>query len=487
MLRYALRRSLWLLPTLVVATYLLFAILAHQDHRPEDGKTLPLFINLRPQDARVLSRQALRDLVNGPNDDAERTLVRLGGVALPHVLPQLDALRPEERGRVAIALQPVAERMGLATAMSFSSPEYAFAFWTRVWEDRASDFRPTVVRRAVHRHAAHASVGRQAVLRELDTFVLGAVLETLGPCDTVDDVARVARLLDVAAHVTGREACVGMNTSVEAANVCILRWRAWWVASRVGFESLSGPERMLAGITETEFGHWALRVVTLRLGVAADGTTVFDRLRVDAPRTFGLALLSLVLAYGVAFPLGLLSARRTGRALAGGLSSIGLLLLVVPFPVVAVGIAHVACGTGFAVAAVVVSAVGLLAAPMRHQRIAAMVEATRESTRYGVAKGLASRHLLMVHAGKPVGALAICLAAVDFPLAISVACVVEHALGLPGLGSHVVRALEQRDLALLMTFGIASTVVHVVLVLASDMVCGKLDPRLNRAVPGENV
>lgn len=77
------------------------------------------------------------------------------------------------------------------------------------------------------------------------------------------------------------------------------------------------------------------------------------------------------------------------------------------------------------------------------------------------------------------------MAALDFPLALSAACVVERAFGLRGLGSHLVRAVLERDVALLMAFGLSATVLHAVLLLLGDVATGWLDPRLRRAMHGE--
>jgi peptide/nickel transport system permease protein len=485
MLRYALRRVLWILPALLVATILYFGLLTHHAI-PADGPRLPLFVNTHPRDVRALSAQALQELTDGPSDRARQELVRLGGAALPHVLPHLDALGPEARGRLAMALQPIAERMGLATPAAFSTPENAVTFWTRFWEERAVDFRPAVVRRAVHRQATHGSLARRAVLVELDTYALDGLMNALGPCTTPDDVARAARLLSVASHVTGRDACVHPGMAPGEADPCVVRWREWWLTSRVDYETLSGPERVAAILTETQYGRWALQALTLQLGVGPDGVTVLDRLRTQGPRTFGLALLSLLLAYGVAFPLGLLSARCQRGTIDQGASTLTLVLLALPVPLLTVFFAVFANGTLALAAAVTAMTTGLVSAPSRHQRIAAIEELSHESLRYAKAKGIPASRLLLVHVGRPAGALAVSLIALDFPLAMSAACVVEHAFQLPGLGPHLVRAILDHDIALLMAFGIVATAIHALLLLASDVAGGWLDPRLNRAVHGEN-
>jgi peptide/nickel transport system permease protein len=493
MLRYALRRAIWILPALVVTTLLLFGVIARlarhgppADDLPGAPTELPLFVNLQPRDVRALSMQAVGDIAEGRNAAAaEQLLVRLGGAALPFVLPQLDALGPDARGRLAIALQPVAERMGLASSSAFATPTKAVAFWTRFWEERAIDFKPSVVRRAVRRQAVHGSAARRAALLELDTYALSGLMAAVDRVETPDDVSRSARLLSVASHVTGREACVRPGMDVEQADRCVSRWREWWLVSRADFEEISGPERISAMLTETQYGLWALQALTLRLGVGPDGVTVLDRLVGDAPRTIGLALVALLLANGLAFPLALIGAQWRRGIVDHATAFVTLLLLSAPIPLVAVALAHLMGGTFAWAAAATAMIAGLITAPSRQQRLVAIDELGREWFRYGQACGIHPIRLLVVYVGRSSGALGIGLAALDFPLALSAACVVERAFGLRGLGSHLVRAVLERDVALLMAFGLSATVLHAVLLLLGDVATGWLDPRLRRAMHGE--
>src|SRR5689334_15064178 len=79
---------------------------------------LPVFVNSAPQDVRDRALSAMKRAADadGPSAAAARAeLLRLGGAALPHLLPRLDTLEPVARGRVAMALGPVALRMRVAT------------------------------------------------------------------------------------------------------------------------------------------------------------------------------------------------------------------------------------------------------------------------------------------------------------------------------------------------------------------------------------
>ena len=140
----------------------------------------------QPRNARDLALAAGREpwraaAPTAPPARAE--LARLGGAALPHVLGTLDALDPVARGRVSLALVPVARRMGLAEADGLATPEQALVFWTRFWQDRSADFRAPVVRRKVARLAERALALRQKEVVELDTFAIPELIDALGRVD----------------------------------------------------------------------------------------------------------------------------------------------------------------------------------------------------------------------------------------------------------------------------------------------------------------
>src|SRR6185295_12191904 len=111
-------------------------------------------------------------------DEARAALVRLGGAALPYLLPRLDGLEPAARARVAVALSPIADRMGIGSQETVD-PARAVLFWNRFWTDRAIDFRSANARRATRRLALHATSSREADVLELDTFVLDQIMAAL--------------------------------------------------------------------------------------------------------------------------------------------------------------------------------------------------------------------------------------------------------------------------------------------------------------------
>ena len=172
MLRHAIRRLLWALPTLVVVSILSFWFLSYVPDPTDDPAViatmsagdlgrlrrekfldLPRFVNLAPKDVTARAATAILAIADSEEEDevAAGELARLGGAALPHVIPALDALSPDRRSKVAVALAPVAVRMRLPGAADAADPLRAAAFWTRFWDDRSIEFR---------RASAHSDVSR---------------------------------------------------------------------------------------------------------------------------------------------------------------------------------------------------------------------------------------------------------------------------------------------------------------------------------------
>src|SRR5690554_4114503 len=113
-MRGLLRRVLWLGPTLILVTLLAFGVLASALPEQAGVPHLPLYLNPAPSGVEQLALQALTTVARSgaEHEAAARELARLGGAALPFVLPALDTLTPEGRARVAQALAPVRARMG---------------------------------------------------------------------------------------------------------------------------------------------------------------------------------------------------------------------------------------------------------------------------------------------------------------------------------------------------------------------------------------
>ncbi|HKY37455.1 MAG TPA: hypothetical protein VJN18_16045 [Polyangiaceae bacterium] len=310
-------RALRLLLTIVAVALLGFYGVARAAQRVGSSwpfRALPVFFNLQPQDVRYRALAAMSAAALPESARAERAraeLLRLGGAALPHLLPRLDSLEPGARGRVAMALGPVALRMRVANLEDVASPERALLFFGRFWQDRSIEFRPTTVRRAVERLAERSLSLRRDDVIHADTYALEALVTSLGKLQSEADVARLQRLHPVLMHITGRGEPLPRAVSREQAALAVERWQRLWLEEGADYTVLEGPRRVAALVTETQFGKWLEQAFLWKLGRAHDGSRVSERVLGVLPASAIHVLCLLLAAVAVA----------AGSALLGGAST----------------------------------------------------------------------------------------------------------------------------------------------------------------------
>jgi ABC-type dipeptide/oligopeptide/nickel transport system permease component len=503
MLRFAFRRVLWSIPTLLATSLLLFFVttLAPDPASPlsvEEARTpatdprveaarrarfldLPRFINRDPQDVRSRAREAVQHVAadDALHEVSARRLRELGGAALPYVLPELEALSPEVRGRVAVALAPVAERMGVPQADDLAAPEAAVLFWTRFWDDRSLDFTEAALDRGVERLLGHGSDQREADLVKLDTFALSAVIPAMQRADRVG----LARLMHIARHVTERGPTVEPESPPDEVRRALADWQEWWFVHTTDFVAIEGADRALGFATETRYGKWLKRAVSGELGVSAmDGEPIARKLRERAPLTLLVCLSALFLSWGVAVPIGAFGAWRQRGTFDVTSSAILFLLYAMPTFALAEILRRAASAVDFSGAKTTLAITALTAATLatssRWQRTAMLDVVRQDFVRTAHAKGVPGWRVAVVHALRNALMPTVTLAGLHLPTLIGGAFVVEEVFGLPGVGFETLRAIEAHDSAWLMAVILATAVAVTFGLVASDVAYGALDPRV---------
>lgn len=496
MLRYALRRVLWAIPTLLATSLALFLVttLAPDPATRGDGGApvdearrarfldLPRLFNTDPQDVRSRVAAAVAHVASGDawHEEGARELDRLGGAALPYVLPTLEALPPDERGRVAVALAPVAQRMGLRDAQSLSRPDAAVLFWTHFWDDRALDFTRTGVERAVQRLVEHGSDLRESDLVALDTYALP---ELVAAMSTTTDGVALERLTRLANHAAGRGPVLRPDASPARVRRAVADWKEWWFVHATDFVALDGPERAVAMVTETRYGKWLRRAASGELGVSAiDGEPIADKLRARAPVTLTVCALAMLASWALAVPIGALGAWWHGRRFDLASSAVLFVLYATPTFTIAEALRRTTAGHAVAGArmalAVAALAAGSLATLSRWQRAAMLDVVGQDFVRTAHAKGLPAWRVALVHALRNALMPTVTLAGMHLPVLLGGAFVVEEVFGLHGVGFETLRAIEGHDTAWLMAVILACAVAVTAGLVASDLLYGVLDPRV---------
>ncbi|MDB4935107.1 MAG: Dipeptide transport system permease protein DppB [Labilithrix sp.] len=500
MFAYALRRAIWAIPTLFGVSLVVFVLttllpdpaldeggspadVAHRLRLDELRRArfldLPRFVNVAPTDVRTGVDACIVHLV-ADDDDAELCEIRLaqiGGAGLPYLLPHLDTIPPTPRGRIAMALAPIARRMGVGDERELASPSSAALFWERFWEDRSVDFTAPAVHREVDRLVKRGSDLREEELRFVDTFALEQLVEAMRLTKDRDALVRLTRL---ASHVTERDVTVKPDDDAKRVRAVVSDWQSWWYVHDSDYVALQGGAKVTASIAQTRYAKWVLGAATGQLGLStSDGEPVFDKLLARAPVTLGMAFLALLLSAAIAVPLGVLAAWRRGHFVDHTTALLLLAFYSLPTFLVAELLATFgrASDAGFVLPVVALATVSL--SVMTQQQRASMIEALgQDYIRVARAKGARTLRVAVVHALRNALVPTITLAGVQFPALVGAAFVVEEVFGIHGMGWETLRAIESRDAAWIVAVTLLCAVVTTACLVTSDVAYGLLDPRV---------
>jgi ABC-type dipeptide/oligopeptide/nickel transport system permease component len=479
-MRLVLRRLLWLGPTLLAITLLTFGVLSSALPPDPELAELPLFFNPEPGAVERLASEAFREIVSadGQQPDAERMLATLGGAALPYVLPALQAQSPEGRARVVRALRPVAARMGLDIDERRDSSREVLA-WTRFWEEHAIDYRPSVARRAVLRLAQRSTQLRDTEVRQLDTYALDELIAQMPP-DGAADIERTRRLAQLAADITGQVGLVlPPDAGLDQAEAVAGAWQDWWARRRSRYETYTGTERVAAMLRDTRYGGWVAQAVRRKLGLVRSGRPVWDVLREGSRVTLPLFTCGLLGAWLGAVAAGVVrsfGAQRWTRwldlaAVAGAaLPALVLALLAVRWlgagasSLWLAGLLMLLAGAPLAVVAGSSSSAGASAGFVR-----TLASLGVSRWRAGLTTVRLSSARLVVLLGAHLSNL------------LTLTCVVEHVLGLDGLGRATIAALREPDLNWLMAITVGAALFAGLWHVFGEWLASLLDPRWLKA------
>jgi len=246
----------------------------------------------------------------------------------------------------------------------------------------------------------------------------------------------------------------------------------------------------LAGLIRGELGEsW-----TYHLPVR---TLIIQRLDVSLPLTLYAVLLSTALAMVTGFASVAWRGRRVGRVLAI-FTQIGVavpnfwlgLLLVAVFGVglrwfSAGGFAGWDAGIGAALKSLTLPAIAL-AVPQaailaRVLRAELLENLGQDYIRTARAKGLSETQALLRHALPNSLLPVLTVLGMQFSFLLAGAVIIENVFFLPGLGRLVFEAIAQRDLAVVSGASVVLVFQVILVMLAADLACAAVDPRLREA------
>jgi peptide/nickel transport system permease protein len=98
------------------------------------------------------------------------------------------------------------------------------------------------------------------------------------------------------------------------------------------------------------------------------------------------------------------------------------------------------------------------------------------------ARGLSAWRVAVLHVLRNALMPTVTLAGLHLPVLLGGAFVVEEVFGLHGAGYETLRAIEAHDVPWLMAIVLASAVAVTAGLVASDVACGALDPRVRETL-----
>jgi peptide/nickel transport system permease protein len=227
-------------------------------------------------------------------------------------------------------------------------------------------------------------------------------------------------------------------------------------------------------------------------------TPVVDRLAERIPATFELGLIAIVIGLSIALPVGIYSAIRQDTAGDYIARSFSILLLAVPsfwLGTMVVVIPSIYWGWSPEVSYIpftedpwgnlkqmlvpgAVLGAALSAVTMRMTRTMMLEVLRQDYIRTAAAKGLPERLVVFRHALRNALIPVVTLIGLQAPLVIGGAVIIEQIFGIPGMGTLLLDAVNQRDYPIITGVFLVTGLAVMLINLVVDLSYGLLDPRV---------
>jgi peptide/nickel transport system permease protein len=366
------------------------------------------------------------------------------------------------------------------------------------------------VDRAAARLARGEAGARDAVLAAHQRAVPALLARLLAPGS---GAASRARLADALSRITGHVVPYDPAAAEAERRSALGQWRDFARAEDLTYRDLGRGERVAAAVTQTRFARWLGRLVRGDFGESLYfRQRAWDVVSARLPVTLGLNLAALLLAYALSLPLGLWSAVRAGRPAERAVTAALFALYALPtywVALLAVRFLGGIDGPGLfptsglhserpadlpggsvlldqlwhAVLPVLCLTYASLAQLTAQARASLVDVLRRDHIRTARAKGLPESTVLWRHA-VPGGVLPLVgLLGAQVPYLLSGSVIVETVFDLPGLGSLMLLAIQQRDVNVLMAVVTLTAGLTWLGLLLADLLLLAVDPRI-RLEPG---
>lgn len=226
------------------------------------------------------------------------------------------------------------------------------------------------------------------------------------------------------------------------------------------------------------------------------GSSIAERL----PRTMILAVVTLVIAFGLGIPLGITAATHQNKwqdHISMILSLVGVaipnfwlaLMLILVFSVNLGWLPAMGIGTGLAgikyyILPAISNCAGALANCARQTRSSMLDVIRADYITTARAKGLPERKVITKHALKNALIPIITMAGTSFGRMLGGAMIIETIFSIPGMGSYIIGAVNNRDYPIVQGGTIVLAIVFSLAMLLIDLLYAAVDPRIKARYAG---
>ena len=280
----------------------------------------------------------------------------------------------------------------------------------------------------------------------------------------------------------------------------------------LGPEAANDPES-LAAVREdlrlddpllNRYGAWLGDVTSGDLGRSyRTGQSVSEAIAERLPVTLEVGGLAVLIALGLAIPLGTLSAFRAGSRVDRTVTGASFGLLALPSFMVAILLIYIFAvtlgwlpATGWtrltvdpidnlrhAILPALALAAGEMAVYTRLLRADMITTLQQDSITMARAKGLPPGRILFRHALRPSSFSLMTVVGLQVSTIIGGAVIIETLFALPGIGRLLVDSIVQRDLVMVQGVALVIAVSFVVINFVVDLLYTLLDPRIRYGSP----
>lgn len=252
-----------------------------------------------------------------------------------------------------------------------------------------------------------------------------------------------------------------------------------------------------------QYLHWLGGVLRGDLGISLrTNQPVTELIAEKLPVTIQLAVMSMIFAFAIGIPAGILSAVKKGTAVdyianvvaLSGLSIPNFWLGIMLILLVSVNLGWLPA-SGYEslfvdpvrsletmIMPAFVLGTALAAALMRHTRSAMLGVLQADYVRTARAKGLAERRVVLKHAFRNALLPVVTLSALLFGELLAGAVLTEQIFTIPGFGKLIVDAVFNRDYAVVQGVVLCTAVAFIAMNLIADVLYVLLNPRMRDAL-----